>query len=62
MSAKIVNLRNARKRSARIEKAKTAEENSVSYGLNKDARMLSKARKLKSERELDGHKRDIREP
>ncbi len=58
MTGKIVNLRQARKRKSREEKAKTADQNATLHGLTKDARDLNEARKEKAKRDLDGHQRD----
>lgn len=58
MTGKVVNLRQARKRKARDAKAKQADENAVSHGLSKETVDLAKARSEKSDRDLDGHKRD----
>ncbi len=58
MTGKVVNLRQARKRKAREDKAKEADANALSHGLSKAAVDLSKARSDKSERDLDGHKRE----
>jgi len=58
MNGKVVNLRQARKRKARDEKAKQADANAASHGLSKATVNLAKARAEKSDRDLDGHKRD----
>ncbi|MGZ5925764.1 MAG: DUF4169 family protein [Rhizomicrobium sp.] len=54
----IVNLRRARKATARDEKEKTADANRVLHGTPKDMRDLAKARSEKSARNLDAHKKD----
>jgi len=58
MTGKVVNLRQARKRNSREEKAKAADANAVSHGLTKEVRDLTEARNDKANRDLDGHKRD----
>ena len=58
MTGKVVNLRQARKRKARDEKAKQADANSTSHGLSKATVDLAKARSEKTDRDLDGHKLD----
>jgi hypothetical protein len=56
--AEIVNLRQARKAKARDEKAKAADANRTLHGTPKHLRDLAKARREKSARELDAHKKD----
>jgi len=58
MTGKVVNLRNVRKRKARTDKAQSAGANAVVHGLSKPTIDLAKARSEKSDRDLDGHKRD----
>ena len=58
MTGKVVNLRQVRKRKARTEKAKQGDANAASHGLSKTTVALAKARTEKTERDLDGHKRD----
>jgi len=58
MTGKIVNLRQARKRKARDEKAQKGDANAALHGVSKATVDLAKARSEKSDRDLDGHKRD----
>lgn len=58
MTGKIVNLRQARKRQTREEKAKAADENAAIHGQSKATADLSKARAEKASRDLDGHRRE----
>ncbi|WP_417477260.1 DUF4169 family protein [Maricaulis sp.] len=51
-----VNLKQARKRKARAEKAKKAEANRLLHGQPKAVIDLAKARSEKAARELDGKK------
>ncbi len=54
----IVNLRRARKAKARDEKEKTAKANRTLHGTPKRLRDLAKAQGKKTNRDLDGHKKD----
>lgn len=56
--SKPVNLKQARKRKARLEKAKKAEANRLLHGQPKAMTDLAKARAEKAARELDGKKLD----
>lgn len=56
--SKPVNLKQARKRKARAEKAKKAEANRIAHGQPKAVTDLAKARAVKAARELDGKKLD----
>ncbi len=56
--AEIINLRQAKKRRAREEKAARAEENRVRFGRGKDERRKSDHQRGKAERDLDGKKLD----
>jgi len=58
MSGKIVNLNQARKRKARIEKTAEADANAAKHGRSKVDRSLSEARAEKDKRDHEGHKRD----
>jgi hypothetical protein len=60
--AEIVNLRQARKRRARVEKEARAAENRVQFGRTKVERERTGAQKDLNERRLDGHKRDEDKP
>lgn len=59
--SKPVNLKQARKRKARAEKAVKAEANRIAHGQPKAATELAKARAAKAARELDGKKLDTPE-
>ncbi|MFW5660639.1 MAG: DUF4169 family protein [Oceanicaulis sp.] len=54
---KPVNLRQARKRKARADKAKQADANRIAHGTPKAVRDLAEARREKASRELDAHRR-----
>lgn len=56
--AEIVNLRLARKRKQREEKAVQAGNNRLLYGISKTKRQLSKAEREKQSRNLDAHRRE----
>ena len=58
MTEKIVYLRQARKRKARDEKVKQSNANAATHGLSKATVDLAKARSEKTDRDLDGHKRE----
>ncbi|MDH6267857.1 hypothetical protein M2360_003257 [Rhizobium sp. SG_E_25_P2] len=58
MAADIINLRQARKAKARVEKEKTADQNRVSFGRTKAEKQLTKALNDKAERALDQGKLD----
>jgi len=53
---KPINLRQARKRKARADKAKQAETNRVAHGTPKAVRDLEAARRDKLVRQVDGHR------
>lgn len=53
MAADIINLRQARKAKARVEKDKTAEQNRITFGRTKAEKQLTKALNEKAERRLD---------
>lgn len=54
----VVNLRNHRKRKAREEREKQADENRVLFGLSKVEKDRAAAQRLRDERDLEGKKRD----
>ncbi|HET9576458.1 MAG TPA: DUF4169 family protein [Usitatibacter sp.] len=54
----IVSLKLHRKRKSRAEKDAQAAENRVAFGRPKAERELTEARNEKSEKDLDGHKRE----
>jgi hypothetical protein len=56
--AEIVNLKRARKAKARAEKDKAAQANRIAHGTPKALRKLEDARREKSLRDLDAHKKD----
>ena len=56
--ADVVNLKRARKATARVEQEKTAEANRRAHGRSKAERTLTKAEAEAAARKLDGHKRD----
>ena len=56
--ADIINLRTARKRKAREDKADQAAQNRVVFGRTKAERDRTDAEKLLAKQKLDGHQRD----
>ena len=58
MSAEIVNLRQARKKLARAQKEREAEENRRRHGRSKAERRLEASDREKIERTLEGARRD----
>jgi hypothetical protein len=56
MAADIVNLKQARKAKARVEKDKTAQANRVAHGTPKAVKKLSEAQQEKADLRLSGHK------
>jgi|APDOM4702015248_1054824.scaffolds.fasta_scaffold1106772_1 hypothetical protein len=58
MSAEIVNLRQARKRMARSQKEREAEENRRRHGRSKAERRLESSERGKMEQTLEGARRD----
>jgi len=56
--AEIINLRQAKKRRARDEKAAKAEENRVRFGRRKGERKKTDGERDKATRDLDGKKLD----
>lgn len=59
MAAEIVNLRLARKRKARAEKADKAAENRVRHGLTKEKRNRSRAESELERRRFEAGRREI---
>lgn len=58
MGAEIVNLRQARKRRRRDEKAKEAEENRLAFGRTKSEKQLTRTLNRKQRRLLDQQRLD----
>jgi hypothetical protein len=58
MSAEIVNLRQARKRLARSQKERDAEENRRRHGRSKAERRLESSERESMDRTLEGARRD----
>jgi hypothetical protein len=56
--AELVNFRRAKKAKARTAKEKEAEDNRVKFGTPKALKQLNAARREKTEREVDAHKRE----
>ena len=56
--AEIINLRQARKQKARVEKEARAAENRVSFGRTKAEKNLTKAEQDMARSRLEAHKRD----
>lgn len=56
--ADIVNLRQARKQKARVEKETAAVENRVRFGRPKAEREREEAQKALADRRIEAHKRD----
>jgi len=53
--AKVINLRAARKRAARLQEEQRAAERRAQFGRPKAERLLAKARDERARREVDGH-------
>ena len=53
---KVINLRAARKRAARLQDEQRAAERRARYGVPKAERLLVKARADKARREIEGHR------
>ena len=53
--AKVINLRAARKRAARLQDEQRAAERRTQFGLPKAERLLANARTEKARRQVDGH-------
>lgn len=60
--AEIVNLRLARKRKARSEKERAAEQNRISHGRSKAEKQSAKTLQEKSSAFLDSHRRESGDP
>lgn len=58
MTGRVVNLRQARKRRARAEKERKAEQNRIRFGRTKAERNLSEALREKHARHVDDHRRE----
>lgn len=58
MSGDVVNLRQFRKRSARAEKEKQAEQNRISFGRTKAEKSLTDALNTKAQKALDQGRRE----
>jgi hypothetical protein len=56
--AEIVNLRQARKRKARDDKARIAEQNRAAFGRTLDERERARRLAEKAGRHLEGHRRE----
>ena len=56
--AEIVNLRMARKRAARAENERTADENRIRHGLPKSEKLARRAEKRRLDSHLEGHRLD----
>ncbi|MCT4608821.1 MAG: DUF4169 family protein [Pelagimonas sp.] len=54
----VINLNQFRKAKARQDKRQSADENAAKFGRSKAQKSLERAETEKSERDLDGHKRD----
>ncbi len=54
----LVNLRTARKRRARAEKAADAEQNRLLFGRTKAEKQRQQTEKARAEKHIDGHKRE----
>lgn len=59
MSGDVVNLRQFRKRNARAEKEKQAEQNRISFGRTKAEKSLTDALNTKAQNALDQGRREI---
>ncbi|WP_417669879.1 DUF4169 family protein [Roseibium sp.] len=57
MTGEIINLRQARKRKARSEREKTAEDNRIRFGRTKAEKQLTQKTEDLAERRLDAHRR-----
>lgn len=56
--AEIVSLRTARKRKARGEKERTAEENRILHGRPRAERLANRSRREREEAAHEGHRRE----
>lgn len=55
----IVNLRTVRKRKARDDRTKRADQNRAIHGRSKTERLMAEAEARQADHRLDGHRRDI---
>ena len=55
--ADIINLRQARKAKARVEKEKTADANRLAFGRTKAEKQVTKLEKRRVDKALEAHKR-----
>ncbi len=58
----IVNLRMARKRKARAQTERAAEQNRITFGRTKQERAMTQAERDLAARQLDAHRRDTDKP
>jgi hypothetical protein len=58
----VINLNKKRKAKVRLEKEKKASENRIKFGRTKQEKQIEKQDKERSERHLDGHKLEKKEP
>ncbi len=58
MTGKVINLRQARKRKAREDKADAGDANAALHGISGGERTSADARRGKAARDLDGHERE----
>jgi len=56
--AKVINLRNFRKRKEREKKETAAQVNRAAFGQSKSEKELSKAKRALDKKQLDEHKRE----
>jgi len=57
-SDNVVNFRKAKKKIARADKEKSAEENRIKFGRTKAQKLADKAAKDKAAKHIDDHKRE----
>jgi hypothetical protein len=58
MSADIINLRRARKAKARSEREKQAADNRVAFGRSKAEKAVADAERQRTEKSIEGHRRE----
>ena len=58
MTGKVVNLRQARKRRDRAEKARAGDENAARFGVSKTEHEAREKEADRASRDLDGHERE----
>lgn len=56
--AEIVNLRQARKRKARVERERSAEANRLKFGRTRDEKQLTRLEEARARRTLEAHRRE----